>query len=273
MKINKIGNILTISSSNNSLIKKIRRLILKNSKKNDLDFVGEGEIFLNEAILNDWFITDLLCNIKMKDSFFKSKVFKKLEKMGTNIFFSDIKIFQKVLKKSNPQNFIFVIKKKYIIPKRIEKNHFSIVLENLKDPGNVGTILRTAESFGVNHCFFLGDTVNPYAMEVIRASTGSIFSLNFSFISEQGIGNWFKNNNIHVIGTSPNSNLEYDNFSWKYPLSLAIGNEQFGLSKFLKSKSINVLKISTKGRTKSLNVAVASGIFMEKIFRNFPKLN
>ena len=274
MKSNKLGNILTLSSFNNTLVKKIKKLKVKNSKRNDIDFVAEGEFFLNEAILNNWLVSDLLLSSKTKDIFFKTEIYKKLSKIGTNIFFADYEIFKRILKKDNPQDFLFIIKKKEnVIPKRIKKNYLSLVLENIRDPGNMGTIFRTAESFGFNHCFLLGETVNPYSIEVIRASAGSIFNLTFSFISERGIADWFNNNNIHVIGTSPNSNVLHENFLWKMPLSLAIGNEQNGLSEFLTRECSHILTISTKGKTKSLNVGIASGIFMESIFRKFPTLD
>ena len=267
----KIGNFLTLTSLNNPLIKKIKKLIKKNSKKNDDDFVAEGEFYLNEAILNKWVVSDLLCNVKFKDFFCKTKICKNLKRMDANIYFTDYKIFKNVLKKDNPGNFLFVMKKKEnFIPKIKKKNYLSIVLENLKDPGNIGTIFRTAESFGINHCFLLGETANPYSIEVIRASAGSIFTLSFSFISNNGINNWFEKNNVNVIGTSPKSNLSHEDFLWKAPLSLVIGNEQLGLTDFLKSKCSHILKISTKGKTNSLNVAIASGIFMESINRKFP---
>ena len=75
---------------------------------------------------------------------------------------------------------------------------------------------------------------------------------------------------MNVIGTSPKSNVSHEDFLWKAPLSLVIGNEQLGLTDFLKSKCSHILKISTKGKTNSLNVAIASGIFMESINRKFP---
>ena len=274
MKHNKIGNILTLSSLNNPLLKKIRKLIGQNSKKNDLNFVAEGEFFLNEAISNNWQVSDLLCNVKIKESFFKNEIGNRVLKMDTNIYFADYKIFQKILKKDNPQDFLFIIRKKENLnPKKIKKNYLSIVLENIKDPGNIGTIFRTAESFGISHCFLLGETANPYSMEVIRASTGASFSLGFSLISMMDLLGWIKKNNINVIGTSPTSSVLHENFMWKTPLLLAIGNEKNGLTDILKSNCNQVLKISTKGKTKSLNAAIASGIFMESIYRKYPNLN
>ena len=274
MKHNKLGNILTLNSLSNPLLKSFKKLIRKNSKKNDLNFVAEGEFFLNEAISNNWQVSDLLCNIKIKESFFNNEIYNRVLKMDTNIYFADYKIFQKVLKKDNPQDFLFIIRKKENLnPKKINKTYLSIVLENIKDPGNIGTIFRTAESFGINHCFLLGETANPYSMEVIRASTGAFFSLGFSLISMMDLLGWIKKNNINVIGTSPTSSVLHENYMWKTPLLLAIGNEKNGLTDILKSNCNQVLKISTKGKTKSLNVAIASGIFMESIYRKYPNLN
>ena len=89
---------------------------------------------MNEAILNKWVVSDLLCNVKFKD-FCKTKICKNLKRMDANIYFTDYKIFKNVLKKDNPGNFLFVMKKKEnFIPKIKKKNYLSIVLENLKDP-------------------------------------------------------------------------------------------------------------------------------------------
>ena len=272
MKINiKTGKVQTILSIQNPLIKKIKNLSKKNNEKSEELFISEGDFFLKEAINSKWNISHIIYNIEKKETFFNGNFYSYLNKIGTNIIFVNEKILKHLSQKNNPQDFLFLtIKKKFPIPKIISSNHFSLALENIRDPGNLGNIFRTMDAFGITWCFLIGNCVNPYSLEVNRASMGAIFNLKFIPISRQNFLNWINENKINLYGTSIDTKESHLNFDWKFPLTIAMGNEQKGLSTTLKANSKNMIKIITKGRMKSLNISVATALIINEINRKYP---
>ena len=272
MKVNnKKGRVQTILSIQNPLIKKIKDLSKKNNEKSKQQFISEGMFFLEEAIHCKWEVSHIFYNIEKKNILLDGNIFNYLIKSGTDITFVNEKILKHLLQKDNPQDFLFTATKKiFHEPKNVMSNHFSIALENIRDPGNLGNIFRTMNAFGITHCFLIGDCVNPYSLEVNRASMGAIFNLKFVLISQEKFLNWIKKNKVNLYGTSLETNQSYLNCNWTFPLTIAMGNEQKGLSKILKENSKNQIKILTKGRMKSLNISVATGLIINEIIRKNP---
>ena len=120
------GNVQTILSLQNPLIKKIKNLSKKNNEKSKEEFISEGEFFLKEAIHFKWNISHIFCNVEKKDKFLKGDFFNYFIKSGTSIIFVNEKILKYLSQKNNPQDFLFTAKKKkFTEPKNIMNNHFS----------------------------------------------------------------------------------------------------------------------------------------------------
>ncbi len=261
----------TILSLQNPLIKKIKNLSKKNNEKSEQQFMSEGNFFLKEAINSNWNISYIIYNIEKKDRFLNEDFYRYLIKNKTNVIFVNAKILKHLSQKDNPQDFLFTaIKKKFLAPKILSGNHFSLALENIRDPGNLGNIFRTMNAFGITYCFLIGDCVNPYSLEVNRASMGALFNLKFVRFSQDKFLNWINKNDINLYGTSLETKESHLNFDWKFPLTIAMGNEQKGLSKTLKANCKNLIKIITKERMKSLNVSVATALMINEVNRKNP---
>jgi len=138
-----------------------------------------------------------------------------------------------------------------------------IVLARLQDPGNVGTILRVGESFGATGCIALHGTVSFHNSKVVRASTGSIF--RFPHAGPAGLSETvqaLRAGNIALVGTSPAAKTTIEQWDWRKPAAILIGNEGQGLSSEELGHCDTVLRIPHKTTVVSLNSAIAAAVIL-----------
>ncbi|MDA0915901.1 MAG: RNA methyltransferase, partial [Proteobacteria bacterium] len=145
-----------------------------------------------------------------------------------------------------------------------------VALECIRDPGNLGTILRTIDGVGAKHCILLNECTDPYSYESVRASMGAIFNVNIISSNIKDFIKWKLDNNINLIGTSLKDAVDYRNAKWKTPFILAMGNEQQGLTDELLSQCDQLIKIPMMGKSDSLNLAVSTGIALYESIRKNP---
>jgi TrmH family RNA methyltransferase len=151
----------------------------------------------------------------------------------------------------------------------IAKSKWLVLLEGIKDPGNMGTIIRTADWFGVPLMLSSSDSVDFFNPKVIRSSMGSIFRVDCREIQNMNsLLKSLRNYNYSIIGTSPIASICLENSVVKTPLAIVLGNEAEGITENLKSSLNTVIRINKYGDAESLNVAVAAGIVMHH-FSNF----
>ena len=140
----------------------------------------------------------------------------------------------------------------------------AIILDNISDPGNLGTIMRSADWFGVRNIFLSKDCVDPYNSKVIRSAMGAHFKQNIVIQELDTLINCLYSNNYQLLSTDLNSDNDLKdlkinkNKKW----GIVFGNEAHGLSALTKEKIEYNVKISQVGSIESLNVAVACGIFL-----------
>jgi TrmH family RNA methyltransferase len=169
-----------------------------------------------------------------------------------------------------PQGILCVVKRD---EKKAEEmiespNAFLMVLEKIQDPGNLGTILRTAEGAGVTGVLMSADTVDIYNSKVIRSTMGSIYRVPFAYvpdvketvrsIRQHGISTYA----AHLAGKNT-----YDREDYTGPVAFLIGNEGNGLSQELAAMSDSYIRIPMAGQVESLNAAIASAILMYEVNR------
>jgi len=149
-----------------------------------------------------------------------------------------------------------------------EPSQFILILDRLQDPGNMGTIIRTAAAAGVDRVFFTLGSVDPYCPKVLRSTAGAIFSLPLEFVSEPGkMVIDLKKKGVQIVAASAHSNLQYWSADLKGPVALIIGNEAGGVSPELKKAADIKVSIPLAGSVDSLNAAVATGVILFEIVR------
>jgi len=137
-----------------------------------------------------------------------------------------------------------------------------VVATGLQDPGNLGTILRSAEAFGAAGIFLTEGTVSPYNSKVLRGSAGSIFRLPILQISSAELIPLLRTNGVRLLATSSHQGTPLPQIKWTLPLAIFIGNEGAGLSRELTRQMDETLAIPQAKQVESLNAGVAASIVL-----------
>ncbi|MGB9205697.1 MAG: RNA methyltransferase [Terriglobales bacterium] len=143
-----------------------------------------------------------------------------------------------------------------------------VVAAGLQDPGNLGTILRSAEAFGAAGIFLTEGTVSPYNSKVLRGSAGSIFRLPWVRISSAELIPLLRARGVRLVATSSHQGTPLPQISWTLPLAIFIGNEGAGLSREIAREMDETLAIPQAAPVESLNAGVAASIVLYEAAKN-----
>ena len=240
---------MLITSKDNNRIKQIRKLLNKKYSLEKGLFVVEGENLVEEAIKNN-LLTDLFvlvgneCKYNFKYDEVTYDVMKSI---------SDLKSTPRILG-------IAKIKESKEIGNRI------ILLDDIQDPGNAGTIIRNAVAFGVDTVIFSKTSVSPFNEKTLRSTGGMIFNINIIIDDLSNIISNIKDKNIKVIGTSLNTSKSLETLEKMDNFAIIFGNEGNGVSKEILQLCDDVIKINMSNKCESLNVAVSSGIVLYNLW-------
>jgi TrmH family RNA methyltransferase len=141
-----------------------------------------------------------------------------------------------------------------------------IALDEVRHPGNLGTILRTGEAVGGAGVFLLGDTTDPYDPVAVRASLGTLWAQRLVRTTLPGLAAWKATHGCRLIGTSPGAALDYRACRYEPPLLLFMGSERCGLSPEMLALCDAVVRIPMLGQCDSLNLAVSASLVLYQIF-------
>jgi TrmH family RNA methyltransferase len=234
-------------------------------------FFVEGVNQINLALKNKWSIDTFLYSKERPLSSWANNILQ--QSKAQKHVEMPLKLMEKLSNKDNVSELIALIKMKSDSLDRIEirKNLFIIVLDRSSSPGNLGTIIRSCDSFEVDAIIMTGHSVDLYNQKTILASVGSIFSIPIIRLeSHNEVLSWInkikeKIGNFDIIGTTVKTDLTIDKEKFKTPLILLIGNETFGLSAHYKEMCNRLVKIPISGSVSSLNVGCATSIFLYEI--------
>ena len=137
-----------------------------------------------------------------------------------------------------------------------------VILDRLGDPGNLGTIIRTADAAGVDSVILVGHGVDVMHPAALKASLGTIFTMPVCMATVDELARWQTENQVELIGTSAKADLLHSEMKMTGPAGLLLGNEREGLSEPLAQLANTMVRIPMRGQASSLNVSVAAGILM-----------
>lgn len=179
-------------------------------------------------------------------------------------------VFSHVSDTKTPQGILCVVKQKeYDLNAllQIEKPHF-IVLDNLQDPGNLGTIVRTAEGAGVDAVFMSRDCVDIYNPKTIRSTMGSIYRMPFLYVEDLvELLKKFREKGIQSYAAHLDGKNTYDREDYRKGTAILIGNEGNGLREEVAENADIKVRIPMQGKVESLNAAIAASVLMFEVFR------
>jgi RNA methyltransferase, TrmH family len=184
-------------------------------------------------------------------------------------------LFNSIVPSDTPQGVAALVKlPAYTSGQLLERSSAGplLVAAGLRDPGNLGTILRSAEAFGAAGVFLTEGTVSPYNSKALRGSAGSIFRLPFVQISSAELIPLLRARRIRLLATSSHQGTPLPQVSWTLPLAIFIGNEGAGLARELMREMDEMLVIPQAAQVESLNAGVAASIVLYEAARRIGNL-
>jgi TrmH family RNA methyltransferase len=257
-----------ISSSSNPLIKQIRKLRERKFREETRLFFVEGTKLIGEAFSENWGIDRVIFATSLIKGEFGKKLIESLIEKKIEMVEVSSEVFRTISLKDGPQGIGVIIRSTHykISSLSVGDEDVWIALDEVQDPGNLGTILRTSDAVGAKGIILLDHSTDPYDPATVRASMGAMFSQKIIECSLEEFGAWKRKNNIAVVGTSGNSEIDYHTYRYSYPMILLMGSERQGLSVDHIKICDKVVKIPMVGKSDSLNLAIATGIVLYEIF-------
>jgi len=146
-------------------------------------------------------------------------------------------------------------------------NPLVVICDGIQDPGNLGTVIRTADAAGADAVILLPGTCDPLLPKVIRATAGSVFTIPLVFVESRVLLQWLKEKAITLFVTDVNASRSIYETDLRNPLAFALGNEAKGVNESLRREGEVFVKIPILGRAESLNVATAAAICLYEAVR------
>lgn len=251
-----------IRSKDNKIWKRCEQLTMRKYRDRSGLYLIEGENLLDEAIRN---------HVRIETVLVREDCQKALPpEAADKAFLLDARLFDKLAQTVTSQGILAVVAKA-----EVRKEDFIgllgsnfIVLDRLQDPGNIGTILRTADAAGYRLAILMKGTADVYAPKVVRAATGSLFRMPVvSMASTEELVEFTRAAGKKLTATCLDAQRCYYDEDLTHDIALVIGNEGSGVAPALIESSELRIKIPMQGNIESLNAAVAAGVLMYEAMR------
>ncbi|WP_455089022.1 TrmH family RNA methyltransferase [Peptoanaerobacter stomatis] len=249
-----------IQSSDNKYIKLVKSLQNKKYREKYNLFFDEGVKNIELSLKSDYMIKFVM----IREDFVNDKLLEALrDKVGDeNIFFVKTTVFDIISDTVNSQGIMAIYEKKEF-SKHLNSKYI-LILDRLQDPGNIGTIIRTAEAKGINDIYYIKGTADFFSPKVVRATMGSIYFMNIFMLDDVQM---IKDLGYKLYSSSLKNAVNCVNAFTDDKIALIIGNEANGVSDELLSVSDKKIKISMQGNAQSLNVSVATAMLIYEMTR------
>ena len=250
-----------IESINNQQIKNIIQLQNKAKiRSNQESFVVEGPKMVYEAPKSS------LVRVYMSKTFYienQGKSICSLEEKDFEVVAD--KVFKEMCQTQTPQGILAVVRqRKYSLDMILKReNPMLLILESIQDPGNLGTIIRTAEGAGVTGIVMNKGTVDIYNPKVVRSTMGSIYRVPFIYAEDfYGTVKAVKRERIRLYAAHLGAKKDYDDADYRTGCGFLVGNESKGLDERTAALADEYIKIPMSGCVESLNASVAAGLLV-----------
>lgn len=247
------GDNMLITSPHNDIIKQVIALRQKKVRDEQGLFVVEGQKQVSE-IPKDWKVNFIISSENCSTI--------QLLNHSTNYSVSK-QLFKKISGTETPQGILAVVeKKKYDIEKVLQQKGIFVICDNLQDPGNVGTIIRTAEAFSCKGIFLSKNSADVYNDKVVRSTMGAIFNIPiFQECDIVSLIKALKEKNIRTCALALDGSKNLSEYKISSDsVAIIVGNEAKGISYEILDITDDKIKIEMSGKAESLNAAIATGI-------------
>ncbi|MER2536634.1 MAG: RNA methyltransferase [Rhizobiaceae bacterium] len=269
------GRVKEVTSLSNPIVKDIKALALKKFRDQHNAFMAEGLKLVIDALDLGWTIRTLVFARSARGNAAVEKVAARTVAAGGDVLEVPEKVLTAITRRDNPQAVVGVFAQRLVPLRDIRPapGDVWVALDRVRDPGNLGTVIRTADAVGAKGVILVGDTTDPFSLETVRATMGSLFTVPVARATAEAFLSWRKGFAGLVVGTHLKGAVDYRAIDYgRKPVLLLMGNEQQGLTDELAAACDRLARIPQAGRADSLNLAVATGVMLFEVRRGALKL-
>ena len=251
-----------ITAFSNPTVKRLRSLRDKKARRTEGLFLAEGLRIIAEARDSGRLPEIIAFSAEGAKHPLAAEIIAATEAAGGEAIETTADILSKMSGKNNPQMLLGAYRQPDASLDRIERNASPlwICAQALRDPGNIGTILRTGDAVGAGGLILIDDCADPFSVEAVRASMGAVFTQQIATARWDDFIAWLRSGPGQLAGTSLKTEQDYLEAEYKQPCFLLIGNEQQGLPASYEAECDLLVKIAMAGRADSLNAAIAAAV-------------
>lgn len=257
-----------ITSLQNDQVKFVRSLRMRKVRREAGVFMVEGAAIIISARDAEWQPRTLIYAATEKANPTIEKMASWASRAGVDCLEVSEAVIAKLASKENPQSMMAVFEQRWAAaPDAAAEPRGSVwlALEEVRDPGNLGTVIRTADAVGARGIILVGPGCDPYSPEATRATMGSIFSVPLVRLDRQKFLDWIKRWPGDVVGTHLSAATDFRSVGYRGPTMLIMGSEGSGMSDEMAQACTQLVKVPMAGRLDSLNLAVATALVLYQI--------
>lgn len=263
------GGFEHISSVSNPVAKLLRALDRKKTRAETGLFLAEGARLAEEGLKHGWEPAHVLAGAAALERPRTVELLKRMEAAGARILTASNKVMEATSHKDNPQTVIAAFRQKTTELASLETKgpRRWMGLYEVRDPGNLGTVVRTADAAGVDGVILVGTCCDPFSVEAVRATMGSLFAMKMVRTDFATFDAWRRRAGATMAAASMHGTKRHDDVSYGERSVVLMGNEQSGLPADVEAACDQLVRIPMSGAADSLNLASAASVMIYEVWR------
>jgi TrmH family RNA methyltransferase len=259
-----------VSSTANATVKILKSLDRKKARAETGLFLAEGARLAEEALSHGWSPAYVLAGLSALERSQTAALLARMKKAGARVLTVSEKVLAGVSRKDNPQTVVSAFKQKLskLADLPTEGPRRWIALYEVRDPGNLGTIVRTADAAGCDGVILIGQSCDPFSVEAVRATMGSLFAMPLAASKFEDFNVWRSNAGARMVAASMRGKRPHDKAEYGQKSVVLMGNEQAGLPTDVEARCDELVRIPMMGAADSLNLASASSVMIYEVWRS-----
>jgi len=232
-------------------------------------FFIEGVRNFVQVCDHQYTLNNIIYSEKLCTSALARKLVRQRRRAGTPTLSVSPEQFRSISKTERASGVAAIVKQRWGQLNDINHTQGSwLIFDHVRSSGNLGTLIRSAEAFGNTGFIFLGNSIDPYSPDIVRASMAAVFRQTFIRSNNTSLKSWLKKHNHAPIGASPEAQSSFQSINYPQPCFLFLGNERKGLSTVQRHMCSSLVSIPMVGQGDSLNLGVAGSLLLYEVFRS-----
>jgi len=260
-----------ITSASNPVVKRIRSLADRRGRKREGAFLVEGMQPVWRAAESGWEIDTLIIAPTLIENQSVYDMAADVRHRGGRTVEVSADLFSRLSERDGPAGVMAIVRQQtsFLGDHAPGSTDCWILLHRVHNPGNLGSIIRTADATGCTAVILTGDSTDPFAPAAVKASMGSLFSVPVVIERDfDAVRAWLQSRGVRCVGTSGYADQHHWDADWQGPVCIVLGNEGDGLPEDMLRDLDSTVRIPMTGTAESLNLSVAAAVLMYEVRRH-----